>query len=73
MDRLGFPLELKFAGDHAIGSFEGYASIYGVIDGGGDSIAPGAFTHTLAARKAAGAMEASVVTKQSIVACFVLP
>ena len=54
MDRLGFPLELKFAGDHAIGSFEGYASIYGVIDGGGGSIAPGAFRHTLAERKANG-------------------
>ena len=54
MDRLGFPLESKFAGDAAVGSFEGYASVYGVIDAGGDSVAPGAFTRTLAERKING-------------------
>jgi HK97 family phage prohead protease len=54
MSTLACPLEIKFASNAVVGSFEGYASVYGVTDAGGDSIAPGAFSHTLAERKAAG-------------------
>jgi HK97 family phage prohead protease len=54
-DRLSIPVELKLAGPEAApGAFEGYASLFGVIDQGGDMVAPGAFTQTLAAMKARG-------------------
>lgn len=54
-DRLSIPVELKLAGSEAApGSFEGYASLFGVVDQGGDMVAPGAFTQTLAAMKARG-------------------
>jgi HK97 family phage prohead protease len=54
-DRLAIPVELKLAGPEAApGSFEGYASLFGVIDQGGDMVAPGAFTQSLAAMKARG-------------------
>ena len=33
------------------GTFEGYASVFGNIDGGGDVVASGAFARTLASRK----------------------
>lgn len=48
------PLEIKFAADAEPGTFAGYASVYGVVDDGGDLIAPGAFRTSLAQYKAAG-------------------
>lgn len=48
------PFEVKFADGSPPGTFSGYASVYGVHDGGGDVIAPGAFDISLAQREAAG-------------------
>jgi hypothetical protein len=49
---LDFPCELKATGD--TGVFEGYGSVFSIEDKGGDIVAPGAFTETLAAAKSAG-------------------
>jgi len=50
-------LEIKLAADvRAVGDdgvIEGYASVFGNADSGGDSVAPGAFKNSLAARPAA--------------------
>lgn len=55
MERLSCGLELKFAGDAAAeGSFEGYASVFGVRDSYGDVIVPGAFAATLASMRGRG-------------------
>ncbi len=54
MDAVFSDFEFKFAGDGATGEFSGYASVFGNTDSHGDVIAPGAFTETLAERKAAG-------------------
>jgi HK97 family phage prohead protease len=48
MDRLAFDCELKFAGDGEEGVVEGYASMFGLLDRGGDILQPGAFKATLA-------------------------
>lgn len=48
------PLELKLASGAAEGVFSGYASVFGGIDSYGDEIAPGAYTKSLRAHKAAG-------------------
>ena len=48
------PLELKFAGDPALGSFEGYGAVFGNVDAHGDVIAPRAFDESLKARAAQG-------------------
>lgn len=48
MDRQAFELELKLAAGDAAGTIEGYGSIFGVIDRGGDIVAPGAFKASLA-------------------------
>jgi hypothetical protein len=49
MDRLGFDCEIKLAGDEATtGTIEGYASVFNVMDRGGDIVMPGAFKATLA-------------------------
>ncbi len=49
------PTEFKFAsGDAPAGRFSGYGSVFGVIDDGGDMVAPGAFSASLARLKAAG-------------------
>lgn len=48
MQRLDFSLELKAVSDD--GTFEGYASVFGNRDGGGDIVEPGAFTKTLRER-----------------------
>lgn len=53
MDHFSIDAEFKFA-DEAKGVFEGYASVFGGIDSYGDQVAPGAFTRTLAERKASG-------------------
>lgn len=52
----GAPFEVKFASDEAKGQFEGYGAVFGNVDDVGDLIEPGAFSSTLAGRKAAGSM-----------------
>lgn len=47
-------LELKFADGAAVGAFNGYASVFGIVDGHGDVVAPGAFKNTLAEKRAQG-------------------
>jgi len=46
---MAFDCELKLAGDGETGTVEGYASMFGLIDRGGDIVMPGAFKATLAA------------------------
>lgn len=53
---LDFDCQLKADGD--TGSFEGYGSVFSITDRGGDIVAAGAFTDTLAAAKAAGRLPA---------------
>lgn len=53
---LDFGFELKASGDD--GSFEGYGSVFNIVDGGGDIVVPGAFSESLAAQKAAGRLPA---------------
>lgn len=48
------PLEIKAMPDETTGRFEGYAAVFGGIDAIGDQIAPGAFSQTIAERKATG-------------------
>lgn len=46
--RLRCGMELKFADDESkAGTFSGYGSVFNVMDGGGDVVAPGAFKATL--------------------------
>ncbi len=47
MDRLSFDLEVKFAQGAPDGSFEGYGSVFGNEDQGGDKILKGAFADSL--------------------------
>jgi uncharacterized protein len=52
MDRLAFDLEVKLAGDGAAeGTVDGYGSVFGLLDRGGDVVMPGAFKASLAAWK----------------------
>lgn len=53
---LDFACELKASGD--TGTFTGYGSVFNITDKGGDIVASGAFTETLAASKAAGRLPA---------------
>lgn len=53
---LDFDCQLKADGD--TGSFEGYGSVFSITDRGGDIVAPGAFSDTLTAAKAAGRLPA---------------
>lgn len=53
---LDFAYDLKANGD--TGTFTGYGSVFNVTDRGGDIVAPGAFTETLAAAKTAGRLPA---------------
>lgn len=48
MQRLDFALEVKGVGED--GTFEGYASVFGNRDGGGDIVEPGAFAKSIKAR-----------------------
>lgn len=49
MDRLAFDLEVKLAGDEAAeGTIDGYGSVFGLLDRGGDIVMPGAFKASLA-------------------------
>lgn len=47
---------IKFANGGAQGVFEGYASVFGVVDGDGDIIEPGAFAQALKTQSRAVAM-----------------
>lgn len=51
---IGAPLEVKFADGGAPGTFEGMASVFGVIDSHGDLIEPGAFAKGLSRTKGEG-------------------
>lgn len=52
MEKLAFDLEVKLAGDDAAsGTIEGYGSVFGLLDQGGDIVMPGAFKASLAAWK----------------------
>lgn len=51
METLVRPLEVKFAGGDAVGTFEGYGAFFNNIDGHGDVIVKGAFADTLRAWK----------------------
>lgn len=46
--------EFKFANTSEPGSFDGYASVFNVVDGGADVVMPGAFADTLADLKRSG-------------------
>ena len=57
MDRLDFECEVKLAGgDATTGTVDGYASVFGIIDRGGDIVMPGAFKQSLAEWKRKKAM-----------------
>lgn len=56
MDRLNVAVELKLAGDGQAGEFEGYGSVFGIVDDGGDMVVPGAFAASLAQWKSRGAL-----------------
>lgn len=53
MNTLACPIELKFSAGQT-GAFEGYASVFGVLDFHRDVIAPGAFKATISQMKARG-------------------
>jgi HK97 family phage prohead protease len=48
MDRIAFPCEYKFT-DEGAGTIEGYASVFNLLDRGGDIVLPGAFKASLGA------------------------
>jgi HK97 family phage prohead protease len=53
--QIGAPIEVKFLDDGAdIGIFDGYAATFDGTDSHNDTIAPGAFTDTIAQHEAAG-------------------
>lgn len=52
MQTMDFGLEVKALED--TGSFEGYASIFGNVDSGGDKVMPGAFVDGLKSAKSSG-------------------
>lgn len=54
MNRIGIPLDIKLAGDGVSGLLEGYGAAFGNIDAKGDVILPGAFSESLAMRRASG-------------------
>lgn len=57
MDRLDFDLDVKLAGnDSAKGTIEGYGSVFGLVDRGGDIVMPGAFAKSLADWSTKGAL-----------------
>lgn len=56
MNTIDVPFEIKNVS--AEGSFEGYGSVFGVLDSYDEIIAPGAFTDTLAEQRAKGRLPA---------------
>lgn len=57
-ERLVVPFDMKAIGDGESRTFEGYGSVFGVLDSYADIVAPGAFTRSLREAKAAGRMPA---------------
>jgi HK97 family phage prohead protease len=58
MKHLAFPCEIKLAtsgDDTAVGTVEGYGSVFGLLDRGGDIVDPGAFKASLADWRKKGA------------------
>lgn len=53
---LDFPLEVKSLSED--GTFEGYGSVFNIVDRGDDIVVPGAFSESLTAAKSAGRMPA---------------
>ena len=53
---IDFSFEFKATKDD--GTFEGYGSVFNIIDQGGDIIVPGAFSDTLATQKSSGRLPA---------------
>lgn len=51
-ERMVVPFEIKALGDGTAMSFEGYGSVFGVLDSYADIVAPGAFKKTLREHKA---------------------
>ena len=45
---------MRLAAQSGAGVFEGYASLFGIVDAGGDTIAPGAFRQSISERGPAG-------------------
>lgn len=48
MDHLDFGCEFKFADENGAGTVDGYASVFNLLDRGGDIVLPGAFKKSLA-------------------------
>lgn len=49
MDKMDFASEIKLlAGDEGAGTVQGYASVFGLLDRGGDIVLPGAFKQSIA-------------------------
>ena len=57
-ERFVVPFEVKALGEGASRTFEGYGSVFGVLDSYADIVAPGAFKRSLREAKAAGRMPA---------------
>lgn len=57
-ERLIVPFEIKALADDGSRSFEGYGSVFNVVDSYADVVAPGAFKRTLREAKAAGRLPA---------------
>jgi len=57
-DRLVVPFAVKSLGEGDARTFEGYGSVFGVLDSYADVVAPGAFKRSLKEHKAAGRMPA---------------
>lgn len=50
MERFGLELKLDVLSDDEPGVFEGMASVFGLVDKGGDQVEPGAFAKALQGR-----------------------
>jgi len=57
-ERLVVPFEMKAIGDGDARTFEGYGSVFGVVDSYGDIVASGAFKRSLREAKSAGRLPA---------------
>lgn len=57
-ERLVVPFDMKAIGDGETRTFEGYGSVFGVLDSYADIVAPGAFKRSLKEAKSAGRMPA---------------
>lgn len=65
--------EFKFVGDGAPGTFEGYGSVYNVMDAHGDVVAPGAFDASLLKHQQNGTMPAMFVEHSAFLGGDPLP